>query len=77
MAKLFSITVVLLVAVVSVALLAVLLTGVFSLLPSAGSNSAGISAVAGGVSEKTLRAVWLLAVLCSLVIWRVRRRRSR
>jgi|GEM_PF-6246333 len=77
MAKLFRITVVLLVAVVSVVLLAVLLTGALSLLPAAGSQGAGISVVAGGVSEKALRAVWLLAVLCSLVIWRVRRRRSR
>jgi len=74
MAKLFRITVVLFVAIVSVAFIAVLLTGVFSMMPPPEPQSAGITAVSGGVSEKLLYAVWLVAVLCSLLIWRFRRK---
>jgi hypothetical protein len=76
MAKLFRIAVVLFVAIVSVTFIAVLLTGVFSFsMTPAEPQSGGISAVAGGVSEKFLYALWLVAVLCSLLVWR--RRKSR
>lgn len=75
MAKLFRITVILFVAIVSVTFIAVLLTGIFSMFPPAETHSEGIVAVSGGVSEKLLYAVWLLAVLCSLLLWR--RRKSR
>lgn len=74
MAKLFRIAVVLFVAIVSVTFIAVLLTGAFSLTP-AEPQSGGITAVGGGISEKFLYALWLVAVLCSLLVWR--RRKSR
>lgn len=74
MAKLFRIAVILFVAIVSVTFIAVLLTGLFSMLPPAETHSDGIVAVSGGVSEKLLYAIWLVAVLCSLLIWRFRRK---
>jgi hypothetical protein len=70
--KLFRIAVVLCLAIVSIALLAVLLTELFSLLPAA--QTSGIAAVSGGVSEKAFRLVYLLAVLCCLLWLRLRRR---
>ena len=78
MAKLFRVTVVLFVAIVSVALLGVLVSAVVSSFPlPMVSETAGISAVAGGVSERFIRAVFLLAVLMSVVILYWRGRRSR
>lgn len=77
MAKLFRITVVLFVAIISVALLAVLFSAVVSGLPLPMiSDSDGVSAVAGGVSEKWIRLVFLLAVLISVCFLYWRRRKS-
>jgi hypothetical protein len=78
MAKLFRVTVVLFVAIVSVALLGVVFSAVVSSLPFPMiSHSDGVGAVAGGVSEKLIRAVFLLAVLMSagILYWRGRRSR--
>ena len=78
MAKLFRVTVVLFVAIVSVTLLGVLFSAVVSIFPFPMiSDSAGIGAVAGGVSERWIRAAFLLAVLMSVAILYWRRRRSR
>jgi hypothetical protein len=78
MAKLFRVTVVLFVAIVSVALLGVLVSAVVSSFPfPMVSHTAGVSAVAGGVSERLVRAVFLVAVLMSVVILYWRGRRSR
>jgi hypothetical protein len=78
MAKLFRVTVVLFVAIISVALLGVLVTAVVSSFPfPMVSHSAGIAAVAGGVSEKWVRLVFLLAALFGTVIIYWRGRRSR
>ena len=78
MAKLFRVTVVLFVAIVSVALLGVLFSAVISSFPFPMiSHTAGIGAVAGGVSERWIRAVFLLAVLMSAAILYWRGRRSR
>jgi hypothetical protein len=78
MAKLFRVTVVLFVAIISVALLGVLVTAVVSSFPfPMVSHSAGIGAVAGGVSEKWVRLVFLLAALFGTVIIYWRGRRSR
>jgi H+/Cl- antiporter ClcA len=78
MSKLFRVTVVLLVAIVSVALLAVLFSAVLSgfSLPMI-SDSNGIGTVAGGVSEKWIRLVFLLAVLISVCFLYWRGRKSR
>lgn len=78
MAKLFRVTVVLFVAIISVALLGVLVTAVVSSLPfPMVSHSDGIAAVAGGVSENWIRLVFLLAVLAAtgFLYWRGRRSR--
>lgn len=78
MAKLFRITVVLFVAIVSVTLLAVLFSAVVSIVPfPMVSHSDGISAVAGGVSEWLIRIVLVLLALVSvgLIYWRVRKSR--
>ena len=78
MAKLFRVTVVLFVAIISVALLGVLVTAVVSSFPFPMlSHTDGISAVAGGVSEKWIRLVFLLAALAgtSFLYWRGRRSR--
>lgn len=78
MLKLFRVAVVVLVAVISVALLGVLVMGVLSGFPFPMiSRSAGIGAVAGGVSEKWVQLVFLLAVLASLCFFYWRGRRSR
>jgi len=78
MAKLFRVTVVLFVAIISVALLGVLVTAVVSGLPfPMVSHSDGFGAVAGGVSENWIRLVFLLAVLAAtgFIYWRGRRSR--
>lgn len=78
MLKLFRVTVLLLVAIISVALLAVLFSAVLSGLPFPMiSHSDGISAVAGGVSERWIRLVFLLAVLISVCVLYWRGRKSR
>jgi len=74
MAKLFRLAVVLCVAIVSIAIGAVLLTGIASVWPFSVAHSNGIAAVSGGVSEKLLRVVFLLVLLGSLLWWRFRRR---
>lgn len=78
MLKLFQVTVVLLVAVISVALLGVIVMAALSgfELPMI-SHSAGIGGVAAGLSEKWIRLVFLLAVLISagFLYWRGRRSR--
>jgi len=78
MAKLFSVTVVLLVVIISVTLAGVLLTGIVSSFQwPMRSHTDGIAAVAGGVSEKWIRLVFLLAVLVSagFLYWRGRKSR--
>lgn len=77
MLKLFQVTVVLLVGIISVALLGVLFTAVLSGLPFPMiSHTDGIGAVTGGVSERWIRLVFLLAVLVSVcfLYWRGRKR---
>ncbi|HEY2963592.1 MAG TPA: hypothetical protein VGJ37_14310 [Pyrinomonadaceae bacterium] len=79
MVKLFRITVVFFVAIVSVTFIAVLLTGIASMLPlPMTSHTDGIAAVPGGVSVKLFRALLVAAVLlvggCYL-FWRRRRLR--
>ena len=76
MAKLFSITVVILTAIASIAFVALLLTGFFSVLPlPMFTHSDGIVAVSGGLSEKLPHAALLVGVLCYL-LWSWRRRRK-
>lgn len=78
MLRLFRVTVVLLVAIISVTLLGVLFSAVLSGFPLPMiSHTEGIAAVAGGVSERWVRLVFLLAVLISagLLYWRGRRSR--
>ena len=78
MLKLFQVTVVLLVAVISVALLGVLVMGVLSGFPLPMiSRSSGISADAGGFSEKWVRLAFLLAILIGsgCLYWRGRKSR--
>ncbi|HKS08782.1 MAG TPA: hypothetical protein VJS13_04495 [Pyrinomonadaceae bacterium] len=78
MLKLFRVTVVVLVAVISVALAGVLVMGVLSGFPlPMVSHSDGIAAVTGGASEKWVRLVFLLAVLASICFFYLRGRRSR
>ena len=78
MLKLFRVTVVVLVAVISVALLGVLAMGVLSGFPlPMVSHSDGIGAVAGGVSERWIRLVFLLATLFTVCFFYLRGRRSR
>jgi hypothetical protein len=63
---------------ISVALLGVLVTAVVSSFPfPMMSHSDGIGGVAGGVSEKWIRLVFLLAVLAAtgFLYWRGRRSR--
>ena len=77
MLKAFRVLVVVLVAIVSIALLFVVFTALRSgVSPAETGGGGGISAVAGGVSETVLRALFLVAVLCYL-IWLLYRRRSR
>jgi hypothetical protein len=78
MARLFRVTVVLFVAIISVALLGVLVTAIVSSFPFPMiSHTDGVGAVAGGVSEKWIRLVFLLAVLAAtgILYWRGRRSR--
>lgn len=78
MAKLFRVTVVLFVGIISVALLGIVFSAVVSSLPfPMVSHSDGNAAVTGGVSAKWIRLVFLLAVLASTVFLYWRRRRSR
>ena len=78
MLKLFRVTVVVLVAVISVALAGVLVMGVLSGFPlPMVSHSSGIAAVTGGASEKWVRLVFLLAVLFTLCFFYWRGRKSR
>lgn len=78
MSKLFRVTVVVLVGVISVALLGVLAMGVLSGFPlPMVSHSDGIAAVTGGASERWVRLVFLLAVLFSICFLYWRGRRSR
>jgi len=73
MAKLFRITVVVLAVIVSLAFIVVLLPGLASLLPfPTAVDTAVITAVSGGFSEKLLRAALLLLILCYL-LWAWRR----
>lgn len=75
--RLFNIAVVVLVAVVSILCLALLLTGLLSAFnPPLLSGGSGISVVAGGVSERSLRLVYLVLLLAA-VIYFWRRRKSR
>ena len=76
MAKLFRIAVVILAVIVSLALIIVLLPGIVSLLPfPTHTDTQGITAASGGLSEKILRAALLVLVLCYL-LWSWRRRRK-
>jgi len=76
MAKLFSIMVLIFTAIASITLVALLLTGLFSMLPlPMFAHSDGIVAMSGGLSEKLLRAALLVGVLCYL-LWSWRRRRK-
>jgi hypothetical protein len=78
MLKLFRVTVVVLVTVISVALLGVLVMGVLSGFPlPMVSHTDGIAVVTGGASEKWVRLVFLLAVLFTICFFYWRRRRSR
>ena len=78
MLKLFRVTVVVLVAVISAALAGVLVMGVLSGFPlPMVSHSAGIGAVAGGASERWVRLVFRLAVLIGISFFYWRGRKSR
>ena len=80
MLKLFRVTVVLFVAIISVTLFVVLFTALLSGLPLPMiSHTDGIAAVTGGDSERWIRLVFLLAVLISVcfLYWRGRGRKSR
>ena len=78
MLKLFRVTVVVLATVISVALLGVLAMGVLSGFPlPMVSRSAGIGSVTGGVSERWVRLVYLLAALIGICFFYWRRRKSR
>lgn len=75
--KLFNIAVVFFLVVVSLAVLAFLFRGLFSTFSAPlMTDSSGIVAVAGGVSERWLRLVFLLAVLIGggFLYWRGRRK---
>lgn len=75
--RLFTITLVVVVAIVSIVFIGFLLAGLISIVnPPLLSGSSGISAVAGGVSERSLRLVYLVLLL-AVVIYFWRRRRSR
>lgn len=74
--KLFNISVVVFLVIVSLAVVVFLSRGLFSTLTSPLlTDSSGISVVAGGVSEKWLRLVFLVTVLIgvSYFYWRGRR----
>ncbi|HET9479742.1 MAG TPA: hypothetical protein VFO72_10380 [Pyrinomonadaceae bacterium] len=75
--RLFNITLLVVVAIVSIVFIAFLLAGLISMVnPPLLSGSSGISAVAGGVSEKSLRLVYLVLLLAAVIyLWR--RHRSR
>lgn len=75
--KLFKITVVVFLVIVSLAVLAFLFRGLVSTFTSPlMTDSQGVTAVAGGVSERWLRLVFLLSVLIgvSYLYWRGRRK---
>ena len=75
--KLFNIAVVVFLVVVSLAVVAFLSRGLLLTLASPlMMDSSGVGAVAGGVSEKLLRLVFLLTVLIgvSYLYWRGRRK---
>jgi len=82
--RVFKITLLVVAAIVSLVFIAFLLVGLISMLrtadlifgPPASSGSSGITAVAGGVSERSLRLVYLVLLLAALLyFWR--RRKSR
>lgn len=79
--RLFQVAVVLFVAIISMALLAFLLTGLFSLLDSPMlGGSEGITAVSGGVSAKlfTFLVLAATALVCGIYFfWRRRRKLHR
>ena len=75
--KLFNIAVVVFLVIVSFAVLAFLFRGLISTFSSPlMTHSNGITAVAGGVSEKWLRLVFLLTVLVGSVFLYLRGRRK-
>jgi hypothetical protein len=75
--KLFNISVVVFLVIVSFALLAVLFRGLLSTFSSPlMTHSDGMTVVAGGVSEKWLRLVFLLTVLAGSGYLYVRGRRK-
>ena len=78
MSRLFSVTVIFFVAIISIAMIAVLLMAVLS-APSLQlmSHTDGVAAVSGGFSERWLRLVFLLAVLLSVCFLYWRNRKSR
>ena len=76
--KLFNIAVVVFLVIVSLAVLAFLFRGLLSTFSSPlMTDSHGIVAVAGGVSEKYLRLAFLLTVLIGGGYLYLRRRKSR